>query len=59
MDLFKDWCSQVEDKIVALINETGEIDEGKLAKKINLSTKSVAHLLKNLSEAGKVNMTKK
>ena len=54
MDLFKDWCSQVEDEIVAFINETGDIDEDKIAAKFNLSKESVAHLLKNLNEAGKV-----
>ncbi len=53
MDLFIDWCSQVEDEIVAFINETGDIDENKIAEKFNLSTKSITHLLKNLNETGK------
>ena len=54
MDLFKDWCSHVEDEIIAFINKTGNIDEDKIAAKFNLSKESVAHLLKNLNEAGKV-----
>lgn len=58
MDLFKDWCSQVEDEIVAFINETGDIDEDKIAEKFNLSAKSVNHLLKNLKETGKVKYDK-
>ena len=59
MDLFKDWCSQVEDEIVDFINETGDIDEEKIAEKFNLSTESVAHLLKNLNEKGNVKYDKK
>lgn len=59
MDLFKDWCSQVEDEIVDFINETGDIDEEKIAEKFNLSTESVTHLLKNLNEKGNVKYDKK
>ncbi len=32
MDLFKDWCSQVEDEIVAFINETGKVKYDKEEK---------------------------
>ena len=58
MDLFKDWCSQVEDEIVAFINETGDVDEDKIAEKFNLSKKSITHLLKNLNETGRVKYDK-
>ncbi len=54
MDLFKDWCSQVEDEIVSFIKETGDINEEKIVEKFNLSKESVTHLLKNLKKAGKV-----
>lgn len=54
MDLFKDWCSHVEDEIVDFIKESGTIDEGEIAEKFNLSKESVTHLLKNLKKAGKV-----
>jgi hypothetical protein len=58
MDLFKDWCSQVEDEIVAFIDEAGKIDEDKIAEKFNLSKESVTHLLKNLNEVGRINFDK-
>jgi hypothetical protein len=58
MDLFKDWCSQVEDEIVAFINETGDINEDRIGEKFNLSKKSVTHLLKNLNETGKIKYDK-
>ena len=58
MDLFKDWCSQVEDEIVAFINETGDVDEDKFAEKFNLSKQNITHLLKNLNEAGRVKYDK-
>lgn len=54
MDLFKDWCSHVEDEIVTFIKETDNINEEKIAEKFNLSKDSVTHLLKNLKKAGKV-----
>ncbi len=58
MDLFKDWCSQVEDEIVAFINETGNVDEDKIAEKFNLSIQSITHLLKNLNETGRIKYDK-
>lgn len=54
MDLFKDWCSQVEDEIVSFIKETGDTNDEKIAQKFNLSKESVTHLLKNLKKAGRV-----
>lgn len=54
MDLFKDWCSQVEDEIVSFIKETGDTNDEKIAEKFNLSKESVTHLLKNLKKAGRV-----
>ena len=54
MDLFKDWCSHVEDEIVTFIKETGDINEEKITEKFNLSNDSVTHLLKNLKKAGRI-----
>lgn len=54
MDLFKDWCGQIEDEIVSFINETGEIDQEKIADKFHLSKESVSHLLKSMEKAEKI-----
>jgi DNA-binding transcriptional ArsR family regulator len=54
MDLFKDWCSHVEDEIVSFVNKSGEVNEEKIAEKFNLSKESISHLMNKLRKAGKI-----
>lgn len=55
MALFKDWCSHVEEEILSFVNETGEVNEEKIAEKFNLSKESVNHLINNLRKSDKIN----
>ena len=52
-DLFRDWCTHVEDEIVSFVKSSGEIDERKIAEHFKLSAESVQHLIKNLQNEGR------
>jgi hypothetical protein len=53
MDLFKDWCRQVEDEIADFIAASGEVNTDKIAEKFHLSKESVVHLLRNIEKSPK------
>jgi len=52
--LFKDWINQTNNKILTLVQETQ--DPKTIAKKLNLSEKSVYYTLCKLAQEGKINL---
>lgn len=51
-DLFKDWCSQLEDEIKEFITSQGRIDIVQIAKEFSISESSTNHIVSRLQKSG-------
>jgi hypothetical protein len=52
--LFEDWFEELEEEIIALLNEYGPLDPRKLAEKTGLSIRGATFLLSKLKREGKL-----
>jgi hypothetical protein len=56
-DLFREWCSQVEEEILKVVRENGQSDPQTIAQTLKISRESVVYLLTKLAKEGKLSLT--
>jgi hypothetical protein len=55
--LFEEWASSVEDEILSVLKEQGQMDLHQLAAQLKISPESTAHFISRLVREGKVSIS--